>query len=228
MASPPTRPALRERYERRRQEVVDVAAEVFARQGYQETSVSDLSAATGIATGGLYHYIGSKERLLVAVLDDLMEPLLERAQDIVATGGSPEQELRTLVGAWVAHISTHRAHMLVFGQERHVIEREPQWRRIRSSRKRFEGLLDGVLERCEREAGHRFADRRLTLLALLGMVNHAAQWYSPRGRLTPQEVADGFCDLVLGVSSSPPTPGGDGAADRAGSRAAASARPGRG
>ena len=68
--------------------------------------------------------------------------------------------------------------MLVFGQERHVIEREPQWRRIRSSRKRFERLLDGVLERCEREAGHRFADRRLTMLALLGMVNHAAQWYS--------------------------------------------------
>jgi len=225
MASPPTRPALRERYERRRQEVVDTAAEVFARRGYQETSVSDLSAATGIATGGLYHYIGSKERLLVAVLDDLMEPLLERAGEIVAAGAPPEQELRTLVRAWVEHIAAHRAHMIVFGQERHVIEREPQWRRIRSSRKRFERLLDGVLERCERESGHRFADRRLTLLALLGMVNHAAQWYSPRGRLTPQEVADGFCDLVLGVSSSPQPPSGDGSARRAGPRAGPNARP---
>jgi TetR/AcrR family transcriptional regulator, cholesterol catabolism regulator len=197
MASPPTRPALRERYERRRQEVVDTAAEVFARQGYQETSVSDLSAATGIATGGLYHYIGSKERLLVAVLDDLMEPLLRRAEEIRGAGLAPEEELRTLVRAWVEHIADHHAHMLVFGQERHVVEREPQWRRIRSSRKRFERLLDDVLARCEREAGHSFADRRLTQLALLGMVNHAAQWYRPRGRLTPQQVADGFCDLVL-------------------------------
>jgi hypothetical protein len=153
-----------------------------------------------------------------------MEPLLARAGQIVAAGAPPEEELRALVRAWVEHIAAHRAHMLVFGQERHVIEREPQWRRIRSSRKRFERLLDGVLERCEREAGHRFADRRLTLLALLGMVNHAALWFSPRGRLTPREVADGFCDLVLGVSSSPPSPGGDGAAGRAGSRAAASGR----
>jgi AcrR family transcriptional regulator len=224
MASPPTRPALRERYERRRQEVVDTAAEVFARRGYQETSIGDLSAATGIATGGLYHYIGSKERLLVAVLDDLMEPLLERAEAIVAARAAPEAELRALVRAWVEHIAAHRAHMVVFGQERHVIEHEPQWRRIRGRRKRFERILDGVLERCEREAGHRFADRRLTLLALLGMVNHAAQWWSPRGRLTPREVADGFCDLVLGVSSSP-RPGGDGAAARAASRAAPSARP---
>src|SRR4029453_10869257 len=198
---------------------------VFAGGGDQEAAVSAPRAAPGIATGGLYHYIGSKERLLVAVLDDLMEPLLERAEDIVAAGAPPEEELRTLGGPWVAHISTHRAHMLVFGQERHVIEREPQWRRIRSSRKRFERPLDGVLERCEHEAGHRFADRRLTLLALLGMVNHAAQWYSPRGRLTPQEVADGFCDLVLGVSSSRRPPGGDGAARPAVSRAGPSARP---
>jgi hypothetical protein len=78
-----------------------------------------------------------------------------------------------------------------------------------------------VLARCEREAGHDFADRRLTLLALLGMVNHAAQWYRPRGRLTPQQVADGFCDLVL---SSAPRPDGDGAAARAASRAASSGR----
>jgi hypothetical protein len=91
------------------------------------------------------------------------------------------------VRAWVEHIAAHHAHMLVFGQERHVIEREPQWRRIRSSRKRFERLLDGVLERCEREAGHRFADRRLTLLALLGdgqprgAVVHAAWTPGPRG-----------------------------------------------
>ena len=221
MASPPTRPALRERCERRRQEVVDTAAEVFARQGYQETSVSDLSAATGIATGGLYHYIGSKERLLVAVLDDLMEPLLSRAQEIRAAGLPPEEELRMLVRAWVEHIATHHAHMLVFGQERHVIERERQWRRIRSSRKHFERLLDDVLVRCEREAGHAFADRRLTLLALLGMVNHAAQWYRPRGRLTARQVADGFCDLVL--SSAPPR-GGDGATAPAGRRAAPSGR----
>ena len=42
-----------------------------------------------------------------------------------------------------------------------------------------------------------FADRRLTLLALLGMVNHTVQWYRPRGRLTPEQIADGYVELVL-------------------------------
>jgi len=37
------------------------------------------------------------------------------------------------------------------------------------------------------------------LLALLGMVNHTAQWYRPRGPLSPEQIADGYVDLVLGA-----------------------------
>jgi len=74
----------------------------------------------------------------------------------------------------------HRDHMLVFQQERHLIESGDQWRRVRAGRKAFERLVADVLERA-----HPAGDRRLALLALLGMVNHTAQWYRPRGELSP-------------------------------------------
>jgi len=47
-----------------------------------------------------------------------------------------------------------------------------------------------------------FADRGLTLLALLGMVNYTPQWLRPRGRLTAEQIADGYCDLLLSVARS--------------------------
>jgi AcrR family transcriptional regulator len=197
VAAPPSRPALRERYERRQREVIDVAAGVFARNGYHATSMQDLVDATGLAAGGLYHYIGSKEQLLVLVCDQLMVPLLERARTL-GDEGSPEEELRGLVRLWVEHVEAHRDHMLVFQQERHVLEQGSQWRALRASRKEFELLLDGVLERGEASGAFAFADRRLALMALLGMVNHTPQWFRARGRLTAREVADGFCDLLLG------------------------------
>ena len=43
------------------------------------------------------------------------------------------------------------------------------------------------------------ATRALALFALLGMVNHTAQWYRPRGRLSATEIADGYVDLLLGA-----------------------------
>ncbi|MEA2310931.1 MAG: hypothetical protein QOE28_899, partial [Solirubrobacteraceae bacterium] len=94
---------------------------------------------------------------------------------------------------WVAHVVEHREHMLVFQQERHVIERGARWRGVRASRKAFERLVEDVLAR----AGNGGVDPRLALSALLGMVNHTAQWYRPRGRLSPEQIADGYVELLL-------------------------------
>ena len=198
---PPTRPALRARYERRRQEVVDAAAEVFAQRGFHATSVQDLVAATGLAAGGLYHYIGSKDRLLVQICDELMDPLLEEAAALMADAAlGPEARLRALVRAWVAHVESHLAHMRVFAQERHVIEREPQWGDIRAKRLAFERILDGLLAQCERDGSLTVGDRRLALLALLGMVNYTPTWYRVGGRLRPRQIADGYHDMLVSAA----------------------------
>jgi TetR/AcrR family transcriptional regulator, cholesterol catabolism regulator len=201
--SPPSRPALRARYEGRRRDVIGAAATAFAEGGYKETSIADLSAATGLAAGGIYHYIGSKENLLIAICDDLLAPLLAEGREIVATDAPPEAQLRDLLRAWLAHIENHRAHMLVFVQERHLIEREPQWRAVRRQRNQFEQLLDDILARGEADGTMTFDDRRLTLLALLGMVNYTPQWLRPKGRLSAEQVADGYCDLILRAAGVP-------------------------
>jgi TetR/AcrR family transcriptional regulator, cholesterol catabolism regulator len=203
--SPPSRPALRARYEGRRRDVIGAAAKAFAEGGYKETSIADLSAATGLAAGGIYHYIGSKENLLIAICDDLLAPLLAEGREIVATDATPEAQLRDLLRAWLAHIENHRAHMLVFVQERHLIEREPQWRAVRRQRNQFEQLLDDILARGEADGTMTFDDRRLTLLALLGMVNYTPQWLRPKGRLSAEQVADGYCDLILRAAGVPAT-----------------------
>jgi TetR/AcrR family transcriptional regulator, cholesterol catabolism regulator len=202
-AAPPTRPALRRRYDRRQERVIQAAAELFAERGYDATSMNDLSDATGLAAGGLYHYIGSKKQLLFRICDELMEPLLEEARAIVATDVAADEQLRELLRAWLEHIARHRHHMMVFQQERHLIERDPQWRTVRRQRKDFELIVDDLLERCEREGALSFPDRALALRALLGMVNHTATWLRPRGRLSPAQIADGYLELLSSSGARP-------------------------
>jgi AcrR family transcriptional regulator len=190
-APPPTRPALRARYERRRQAVLRTAAREFARRGYHATSMDELSAATGLAAGGLYHYIGSKEQLLFAILAQLMDPLLERARELEASDAPPDERLRALLRVWLAHIEAHHDHMLVFTQERRILERDERWKQVRESRKAFEEILGRMVA-----AAVPGGDTRLQVLALLGMVNHTAQWFRPGGRLTSEAIADGYWELV--------------------------------
>ena len=197
MARPET-PTTRARWDARRAEVIERAAQVFARRGYDQTSVPELAEALGQATGGIYHYFSGKEGLLIAICDQLMEPLLAEAEELAGTDAPATEQLRDLVRRWVANVVDHQDHMLVFQQERHLIDHGSQWREVRESRKRFERLVEDVLARAQAETDGPAVDPRLQLAALLGMVNHTAQWYRPRGRLSPAEIADGYVALVLG------------------------------
>ncbi|MHB1469157.1 MAG: TetR/AcrR family transcriptional regulator, partial [Solirubrobacteraceae bacterium] len=65
------------------------------------------------------------------------------------------------------------------------------------SRERFEEELAGVLARGVDEGAFELADPQLAQLMVLGFVNHTPQWYSPSGRLRPEEIAERYCDLLL-------------------------------
>jgi TetR/AcrR family transcriptional regulator, cholesterol catabolism regulator len=202
-AARPTRPKLASRYDRRQEGVVRGAAKVFAERGYDQTTIQDLAEAIDLAAGGIYHYVGSKERLLALICDQLMDPLLEAARELLEEGGDPVEQLGALVRLWVEHVAAHRDHMLVFQQERHVIERGAQWREVRASRKAFERLVERTLARVHGAGALALEDDRLALSALLGMVNHTAQWYRPRGRLTPQTIAEGYLELLVRQTPAP-------------------------
>lgn len=190
----PERPALGERYDRRQADVVEAAAAVFAEHGYERTSVAELAERLGLATGALYHYFPGKEQLLIRICDQLMSPLLAAAEEVLEARAPAERQLRELVRLWVSHVTGHRDHLLVFQQVRHLVDHGEQWSEIRADRKRFERLLAGALEQVL-ERG----DRDLALYALLGMVNHTVQWFRPRGALAPEQIADGYVDLILGA-----------------------------
>ncbi|WP_026912396.1 TetR/AcrR family transcriptional regulator [Patulibacter minatonensis] len=206
MADPPKSPTLRRKYDSRQREVLDACARAFAERGYHGTSIDDLIEATGLARGGLYHYIGSKSEALTRILDDLMGPLLEAATAAVEGPDAPASaagRLRAMTRIWMHQVETHRAHVAVFEQERRTLERDPAWSAVRDDRRAFEALLLRVLRDGVRTGEFTIPDPDLTALALLGMVNHSALWFAPDGRLDAEQVADGFVDLLLrGVRNS--------------------------
>jgi AcrR family transcriptional regulator len=177
--------------------VLDTAAKVFAERGYHGTSMNDLVEATGLAAGGLYHYIGNKEKLLLSLFSQLMDPVLEEAERIVAGDDPPERQLRTLVLAWMSHVERYRYYMIVFQQEWRSVADDPSWAGIRDQRKRFETIISELLRDVHEEGG-KPRDPRLASLALLAMVNYTPQWFDTEGRLSAEEIAEGYCDLIVG------------------------------
>lgn len=194
----PENPKSAARYDAKRQEVIDIAARVFAEQGYHATSIDDLVEATGLQRGGLYYYIDGKQELLLAIHERFIEPLLATAREIVAEGLPVDETLRLLAHALMQDIANYRDQVTVFLHEWRVLRTTPEWRHVHQARREFEEVIESVLARGEQEGLFEVSELRLTTYAFLGMFNYAYTWFDPHGARTPEEIAERFVGIFLG------------------------------
>jgi AcrR family transcriptional regulator len=194
----PDRPVSAAKYDAKRQELIDIAAQVFAQKGYHATSIDDLVEATGLRRGGLYHYIEGKEDLLLAIHERFIAPLLANARDIVAEDLPAEETLRRLARALMQDIANYRDQVTVFLHEWRVLAATDEWRHVREARREFEATIESVLVRGVQEGRFAVPQPQLAVYAFLGMFNYAYTWLDPRGARTPDEIADQFAGIFLG------------------------------
>ena len=75
--------------EERKNEILDVAEELFAEKGFDNASTNDIINRIGIARGTLYHHFGSKEEILDAIVERMTHEGISRAKAIVADSSIP-------------------------------------------------------------------------------------------------------------------------------------------
>ncbi len=73
----------------RRNEILDVAEELFVTKGYDKASTNDILERVGIARGTLYYHFSSKEDILNAIIDRINSSLISRASTIAADTSIP-------------------------------------------------------------------------------------------------------------------------------------------
>jgi AcrR family transcriptional regulator len=178
----------------RHQAIVDTSAQVFARSGYHGTGITELCVANELGKGGLYHYIGSKEQLLAAIHDRVMDEVMLGADRVARADGSPSAQLAMLGDELLDVIARYPDHVWVFLHEFPALtgDRAKQFRR---RRREYEGRVEAVLRAGVDSGEFRDLDPRLTALAWLGMHNYTYLWMKARGPLSASEVATSFGDL---------------------------------
>ena len=83
-------------HESKRQHILSVAAEVFAREGIARASMSEVARASGISKANIYHYYDSKDELIFDILDTHLSHLRNWVCGIDLTGQLPAERLHTL------------------------------------------------------------------------------------------------------------------------------------
>ena len=179
----------------RREEILQAAGELFRERGYHAIGMRELAQALELRGSSLYAHIASKEDLLWELVDRAAQAFVREAE-AVPDDLPPDERLRRLIAGHLRVITTGLDHATVFFQDWVHLSperREQMVRRRDAYQERFRrAIADGV-----EQGAFGVADVDLATLLVLSAMNFVYQWYDPAGRLSGDELAAGYAELML-------------------------------
>jgi len=183
----------------RRDELLKLAATMFADRGLKSTTVRDIADSAGIHSGSLYHHFKSKEQMVEEVLKDFLDWLFERYQEIVAGESTPLDRVKGLFMASFEAIEHRHAQVVIYQDEAKRLSALPQFAfvddRNREQRKMWVDLLhEGIADGSFRPD----LDVDLVYRFIRDTTWVSVRWYQPGGPLTAEQVGRQYLAIVLG------------------------------
>ncbi|TQS40173.1 TetR/AcrR family transcriptional regulator [Cryptosporangium phraense] len=181
------------------QALLAAAREEFAERGYGGASIRDIAQRAAVSLAALYHYYGSKQELLYALLDEGMDVYDQISlQALGRTGDDPAERLEALVEALVRFRCGPRGSSQLeltefrsLSPEQHAALRTRQ--AVATGRFReviADGVGSGIFRTPEPDDARR---------AIIAACNAIAQWWRPDGSIQPHDLIERYSDLALTI-----------------------------
>jgi len=187
----------------RRAQLIDVGRAVFARHGYEATSVEEIAESAKVSKPIVYEHFGGKEGLYAVVVDREMDYVVRRIAEAIATG-SPRERLERAVLAFLGYVKDHPDGFAVLAHGAPAT----------SASGGMSSLLNDVAERVGevftsafKDAGYEPKAAPIYAHALIGMVTSVGQWWTETRKPSVEEVANHIAALAwMGLRHLPKQP----------------------
>jgi AcrR family transcriptional regulator len=182
----------------RRDELLALAARLFAERGFRATTVRDIADAAGILSGSLYHHFDSKESMVDEILTTFQEGLFGRYEEIVAAGRGPRETLEAVVIASFESIDRNHAEVAIYQNEAKYLSQFDRFAYLNERNRQLRKLWAGILRDGVRAGVFRAdLDVELVYRFIRDTVWVAVHWYRPGGELSAEQVARQYLRILL-------------------------------
>jgi len=189
----------------RRQQLLDLAAAMFAREGYHGTSMRALAERAGLNQASLYYYFASKEEALLEICLTGIREAGNRLEQLLDQPGNMAHRLRAMITANIVDVERHGDYRHVYYEQRDHL-RTDQKTILETESRRVLRLLNRLFAQAK-EAGelHPAMDVRQASLATAGTLQTMTRYYVGGALHDYSHVAEGMSEaLIRGLSAAQP------------------------
>lgn len=181
----------------RLRQILERAARVICRRGFEATSMQEIADACGLTKAGLYHHIRTKDALLLAIMHYGMDLFEELVLDRVAGIEDPLARLRATMARNIELVTQDSSKEVTIILHEHQTLTGAARGEIDARKKRYVRFLEGALREAIERGQIRPIDPTLAAYGFLGVVLWTYKWYRPDGRISPPELAGGMIELFF-------------------------------
>jgi AcrR family transcriptional regulator len=176
---------------------VAAATDLFARQGYEATSVQEVVEAAQVTKGAMYHWFGSKSELLNSIYRELLAEQTQRLQAIARRGGPAADRLRDAAFDLVEHICAHPHELTVWARSQHLLDDDEATAARRERRVYYEIFRDLVREGQQDHVLREDVSASVATQVLLSAIGNLHTWMRADGPLTRRDVLRQTVEIFL-------------------------------
>ncbi|MCF8475326.1 MAG: TetR/AcrR family transcriptional regulator [Emcibacter sp.] len=180
----------------RRDELLEIAIDLFAEKGYVGTSIRDIAKAIDRSVSNVYHYFENKEELWLAILEYSVQGLPEKLRMVAHGEGEPLERFKKLLKVHLEESTKHQRETKIFFIDEERLS--PKGKIINKQIQKE--ILDIYVEQFRLLQSHNLVRaRNLKILAfnVLATINWFLRWYDPEGNMSKEEIYDEIIDFVL-------------------------------
>jgi len=195
-----------ERAKPRDEEILNAAARLFSERGYDGTSVQNIVDELGLLKGSLYHYIGSKEDLLFAIIERAHAPYLSNLERCKGLKAGTVETLHTFAEEHARIAGENVVWATVYNQDFKSLTTSRR-ESILAQRREYKRFFTALVTKAQEE-GLIPPDVpvNLTSVAVLTTLTSMHRWFRPDGELSTDEAAREMAALTLralGITAKP-------------------------
>lgn len=181
-----------------KKKILDNARTLFWTKGYDKTSLRDIARSCGFEPSNVYNYFKNKEQLLFEVLQEGLNRQLSLIADLEEdTTSRPVERLRTLIKRNIHHVLGYRRSSgLLFDVG--LKNLSPAHRKqIIQMRDVYDRVLRKILRDGMNSGDFIDMDEKLLSYAITSIIARSRIWFSSRGRLSADEIAEFTFNFVM-------------------------------
>lgn len=178
-----------------REEIVRIAARLFAERGYRAVTIDDIANELGFTKSAVYYYFDNKAEILWQIFEEIYDGYIRMVSEIRDLELNPRDAMWRIIHDHATWVIKRREWTAIYFREESELTDE-QRRTISRRKREYDAIIEGIYADGVKEGLFVDIPAHIAVSGILGMCNWLHVWFNEKGKVSPDEIARSYASLL--------------------------------